>query len=172
MFSLPKPTWGPERGKRNYADIESIFAKIAIGLQKMPLRHQHSPLSRSPFKGISLSASLNTSVQATNLCVSCSAVSDSLHSVDRSQPGSSVHVIWARILEWVAISFSRWSSPPRDQTRVFCIAGRFFFFNIYHLSHREASLKPKIPNKDRFVFLLLNFENSLCIIDTNSLPDK
>ena len=31
-----------------------------------------------------------------------------------------------RILEWVAISFSRESSPPRDQTFVSCTAGRFF----------------------------------------------
>ena len=29
-----------------------------------------------------------------------------------------------RILEWVAISFSRGSSQPRDQPRVSCIAGR------------------------------------------------
>ena len=34
---------------------------------------------------------------------------------DRSLPGSSVHGIFqARILEWVAISFSRRSSQPRD----------------------------------------------------------
>ena len=32
----------------------------------------------------------------------------------------------ARILEWVAISFSRESSPPRDQTHVSCTAGGFF----------------------------------------------
>ena len=31
-----------------------------------------------------------------------------------------------RILEWVAISFSRGSSQPRDQTWVSCIVGRFF----------------------------------------------
>ena len=31
-----------------------------------------------------------------------------------------------RILEWVAIPFSRESSQPRDQTQVFCFAGRFF----------------------------------------------
>ena len=31
----------------------------------------------------------------------------------------------ARILEWVAIPFSRESSHPRDQTQVSCIAGRF-----------------------------------------------
>ena len=32
----------------------------------------------------------------------------------------------ASILEWVAISFSRGSSQPRDQTAVVCTAGRFF----------------------------------------------
>ena len=42
-------------------------------------------------------------------------------------PGSSVHEIsQARILEWVAISFSRGSSQPRDWTQVSWIAGRFF----------------------------------------------
>ena len=41
--------------------------------------------------------------------------------------GSSVHgILQARILEWVAVSFSRGSSQPRDQTQVSCIAGRFF----------------------------------------------
>ena len=47
-----------------------------------------------------------------------------------SPPGSSVHGIFqVRILEWVAISFSRGSSQARDQTSiscVSCIAGRFF----------------------------------------------
>ena len=47
--------------------------------------------------------------------------------MDCSLPGSSVHGIFqARVLEWVAISFSRWSSQPRDQTRVSHIAGRRF----------------------------------------------
>ena len=47
---------------------------------------------------------------------------------DCNPPGSSVHVIsQARILEWIAISFSRGFSQPRDQTQVSCIAGRFFF---------------------------------------------
>ena len=32
----------------------------------------------------------------------------------------------ARILEWVAISFSKGSSQPRDRTQVSCIAGGFF----------------------------------------------
>ena len=47
--------------------------------------------------------------------------------MDCSSPGSSVHGIsQARILEWVAILFSRGSSRPRDQTQVCCIAGIFF----------------------------------------------
>ena len=37
--------------------------------------------------------------------------------------GSSVHGIFqAGILEWVAISFSRGSSPPRDQTHISCVS--------------------------------------------------
>ena len=47
--------------------------------------------------------------------------------MDCRPPGSSVHGIsQARILEWVAISSSRGSSRPRDQTHVSCLAGRFF----------------------------------------------
>ena len=47
--------------------------------------------------------------------------------MDCGLPGSSVHgILQARIQEWAAISFSRGSSPPRDRTQVFCIAGRFF----------------------------------------------
>ena len=47
--------------------------------------------------------------------------------MDYSLPDFSVHVIFqARILEWVAIPFSRGSSQLRDQTQVSCIAGGFF----------------------------------------------
>ena len=47
--------------------------------------------------------------------------------VDHSPPDSSIHgILQARILEWVATSFSRGSSQPRDQTRVSCTAGKFF----------------------------------------------
>ena len=47
--------------------------------------------------------------------------------MDYSLPGSSVHgILRARILEKVAILFSRESSQRRDQTQVSCIAGRFF----------------------------------------------
>ena len=50
-----------------------------------------------------------------------------LQITDCSPPGSSVNgILQARILEWVAISFSRGSSQPRDWSWIFCAAGRFF----------------------------------------------
>ena len=40
---------------------------------------------------------------------------------------TSVHgILQAGILEWVAMSFSRGSSQPRDLTQLSCIVGRFF----------------------------------------------
>ena len=40
---------------------------------------------------------------------------------DCSLPGSCVHgILQSRILEWVAIFFSRGSSRPRDRTKVWC----------------------------------------------------
>ena len=48
--------------------------------------------------------------------------------MDYSSPAPSVHgILQTRILEWVAIPFSR-SSQLRDCTGVFCIAGKFFTF--------------------------------------------
>ena len=70
----------------------------------------------------------------TSILVSCqfdsvnwSVLSDSLRP-HRLQPGGScVHgILQARILQWVAIRFSRGSSWPRNKTQVFCIVGRFF----------------------------------------------
>ena len=59
--------------------------------------------------------------------VSPSVMPNSLPPTVCSPPGFSVHgVLQARILEWVAISFTRRSSQPRDQTQVCCISGRFF----------------------------------------------
>ena len=47
--------------------------------------------------------------------------------MDCSPPGSYVHGIsQARILEWVAMSSSRGSSPPRDRTQISSIAAKFF----------------------------------------------
>ena len=57
--------------------------------------------------------------------------------MDCSLPGSSVHAIFqAIVLEWIAISFSRGSSRPRDWTRVSCIVDRHFTV----WATREASI--------------------------------
>ena len=59
--------------------------------------------------------------------------------VDCSPPGSSIHgILQARILECVAISFSRGSSWPRDRTQVSCITGRCF--NLWATSVRSVQL--------------------------------
>ena len=56
-----------------------------------------------------------------------------------SQPGPSVHWIsQARILAWVAISFSMGSSWPRNRTHVSCI-GRWI---LYHWATSEAPIPP------------------------------
>ena len=61
------------------------------------------------------------------VCVCGSVMSDSLQSIHCSPPGYSVHgILQARILEWVAIPFSKGFSQPRDWTWVSHIAGRFF----------------------------------------------
>ena len=47
--------------------------------------------------------------------------------MDYNLKGSFVHgILQEEILEWVAIPFSRGSSPPRDRTRVSCTVGSFF----------------------------------------------
>ena len=60
--------------------------------------------------------------------VSCSVICLTLFNpMDSSLPGSSVHgILQARILERVAIPYSRGSSWPRNWILVTCIAGRFF----------------------------------------------
>ena len=59
------------------------------------------------------------------------------NSMDCSLPGSSVLGIFqARILEWVAISFSSGSFQPRDWTLISCIGNQV----LYHWATREAEV--------------------------------
>ena len=76
---------------------------------------------------------------------SCPTLCDPM---DCSTPGSSVHEIsQARVLEWVAISFSRGSFPLRDRTQVSHIAGRFFTI----WDTREAHINAKWDLNSPFV---------------------
>ena len=71
----------------------------------------------------------------------CSVVSDSA-TTDCRPPGSSVHgTVQARILEQVAISHSKGSSQPRDQTGVSCIGRRI----LYPWATWEATVLPSHP---------------------------
>ena len=81
--------------------------------------------------------------------------------VDCSLPGSSVHgILQARILEWVAIAFSRGSSQPRDRTRVSCFAGRRFIL----WATREAfyGLKISLQSSFRFCWFPVRFTIFSC----------
>ena len=70
-----------------------------------------------------------------------SVMSDSCDPMDRSSPGFSVHGIFqARILEWVAISFSRRSSWPRDWTQVSRVASRCFTIWATREAHKGSWL--------------------------------
>ena len=86
---------------------------------------------------------------------SCPTLCDHM---DYSPKDSSVHAIsQARILEWVAISFSRGSFRPRDQTCVSCIDRQLS----YHWATWESSISP--------IFIILKISGSNpCIIS----PDK
>ena len=101
--------------------------------------------------------------------------------VDCSSPGSSVHWIFqAKILEWVAIPFSKGSSWPRDRTQVSCIAGRFLTL----WATKETSLPLNPFNSFVFIYKTINrirvsgfphspvFKNLPCNTEeTGSIPD-
>ena len=67
---------------------------------------------------------MHESVSESEVAQSCLTLCDPM---DCSLPGSSIHGIFqARVLKWVAISFSRGSSQPMDWTLVSRIASRHF----------------------------------------------
>ena len=84
------------------------------------------------------------------------------NSMNCSVPCSSIHGIFqARILEWVAVSFSRGSSWPRDRTWVSHIAGRLCttcatrkvllsLINEQNISQDKDLIKPFPRNQNSF----------------------
>ena len=61
--------------------------------------------------------------------------------MDCGPPSSSVHgILQARVLQWAAISSSRRTFWPRDQTWVSCIAGRFFTVWAIREAHSNRGL--------------------------------
>ena len=73
---------------------------------------------------IQLHSLWSESIQFSSVAQLCPTLCNPM---DCGPPGSSIHGIFqARVLEWVAISFSRGSSQPRGGTWVSCTAGRLF----------------------------------------------
>ena len=67
---------------------------------------------------------IEESESESEVAQSCPTLCDPM---DCSLPGSSLHgILQTTVLEWVAISFSRGSSRPRDRTQVSWIPGRRF----------------------------------------------
>ena len=87
----------------------------------------------------SVITSLSLNESESEVAQSCPALCDP---TDCSPPSSSVRrILQARVLEWVAISFSRGSSQPRDRTQVSRIADRCF--NLWATREALSFNKPK-----------------------------
>ena len=124
----------------NPMDCSSLGSSVHEISQAKILEWVAMPSSRGPFwprawthfPCISCTAHrFFTSEPPGNLCKICVLVTQSCPTlcdpIHYSPPGSSVYGDFqARILEWVAISFSRRSSQPRDRTQVSHIVGRRF----------------------------------------------
>ena len=81
---------------------------------------------------------------------SCWVMSDSCNLMNCSPSGSSVRGIFqAKILEWVAIAFSRGSSRPRDWTQVSCMQADSLLSEIPMNSHVTNTYN-KLSWKDIF----------------------
>ena len=83
--------------------------------------------------------------------------------MDCSPPGSSVHGIFqARVLKWVATSFSRGSSWLRDQTQVSHIVGRRFTVWATRELQSQVEILPKLPSS--YVFLVGPWKSTFCFL--------
>ena len=84
--------------------------------------------------------------------------------------GSSVHgILQARILEWVAISFSRRSSQPRDWTQVSRIVGRCF---TVWATREEVCEDNTIRKKMNQIFRVYDLSQFLNLKIKSSLPKQ
>ena len=85
----------------------------------------------------------------TGACTCMHSVRSNSNPMDCSLPGSSVcGILQARLLEWVAIFFSRGSSQPRDRTYVSCIQADSLLLS-HQGSPRERILLERKRNRDK-----------------------
>ena len=94
-----------------HALLQGIFPTQGLNLGLSRLLHW-----QVGFLPLAPSEKLRLKVKVTRLCPTvCDPVDYTVHGI-----------LQARILEWVAVPFSRGSSQPRDQTQVSHIAGGLF----------------------------------------------
>ena len=125
LYTPPALQWGPVPFPDDTSELGGFLSSLMI----LPCFQQH-PGTPPP----ALAMLTNSSFQLHChhfLYEYCALVTQSCltlcDSVNYSPPGSSVQGIsQARILEWVAIPFSRAFPQPRDRSQVSCIAVRFF----------------------------------------------
>ena len=101
---------------------------------------------------------------------------------DCSPPGSSVHgILQARVLEWVAVSYSRDASWPRDWTCTSCTGRRVLYRCASRPSGREQTqapqtegpgFVPQLDNHDRAVMRMLCNPRKLKLPHVNFLKNN
>ena len=128
MFLLPIYVQKPLLRKRSIPMVKKknyVRTSLAVQWLRLPIQGaQVPPLIRE------LDPMCSSEVQSLSRVQLCDPV-------DCSLPGSSVHgILQARILEWVAISFSKGCSWPRDLTQLSRIVGKRRRFNLW--ATREA----------------------------------
>ena len=85
------------------------------------------------------------------LLVVWSLVPNSLQPMDWSPPDSVYGISQAWILEWVAISLPKGSSPPKDPTCVSYMGRQIFFFFFNHWAEREIPWRHSQRKKTNLV---------------------
>ena len=108
------------------------------------------------FELLEVSSICMEQVKVTQSCLSlCNPMDYTVHGI-----------LQARILEWVAISFSRGSSQTRDRTQVYHIAGRFFTSWAIREAQSYEVIKKGLSNAMIYILkiqLHLHFANTIVI---------
>ena len=132
VFKIHKKTdslvkWEPQKKRSAPAQLPLVSKQTSNHLKK-GLWGNLSLHKEATAPGPALSLKKDHSSEQL-LLFSRSFMSTLYDPMDCTLPGSSAHgILQARVLEWVAISFSRGSSQPRDRTHVSWIDGWVLYY--------------------------------------------